>query len=154
MNIDRAEELIAKGKWRDVMDWAEAWLADASASAASGSPWSEPEAVQAANLLRLLAPLCGSECVINDFVMQCPCRPGECEPGPNARDVLTPWVRAVMLAKGEGWGGWLESNLGDDWPATRLVSGLHWYYCGDTRIYSDGTVECGDTLPPLPEVTL
>lgn len=111
------------------------------------------QAVRAANLARLLP---------NPQPMDCRFCKGLCKgpfnnishvaPVPAPTHALRLYVDALMLAKGEGWHGWLRRAVPKGWTVSDVANRL-WFgkHC---RIDTDGSIECGEHCPQLPEVTL
>jgi hypothetical protein len=164
MTIDEAKAIVEHEPWR----WREVWdhAARNLVPLYVGTPEEEAvtvrEAIQAANLVRLLVPLtagctCGGRCYARHREGHFRCVGcGALDIRPHGRDVLELYVRALRLAKGDGWLEWFfwEHPKCDcmpcDAPTVDPVSSV---YGRDWIVYDDGTVECSAVCPELPEVT-
>lgn len=60
------------------------------------------------------------------------------------------YVDALMIAKGDDWWDWIWDKANE--RESYYPSDSNWIMLSSAKVFKDGTIECGPTCPPLPEV--
>jgi len=76
---------------------------------------------------------------------------------PDSTHALPLYIKALILAKGEDWFNWLfrAEAFTDPWRNPDEPDCMFWMDDDDVRyakVFEDGTIECGEICPELPEV--